>query len=75
MHGLLMLYTRCITLTFRPYIWSANATKEQHTPTWGKASLGLLLLLQLVISLQALQIPDPQRLAAVPVLAVPCQQL
>ena len=52
-----------------------NVTNEQHTCTCGKASLSLLLLLQLVISLQALQIPYPHRLAAVPVLAVPCQQL
>ena len=72
-----MSHMRCAVLQSRPYIWSAHANKEQHTCTWGKASLGLLLLLQLVISLQALQIPDPQRLAAVlvPVLSVPGQQL
>ena len=65
----------CTTLTFQTVYMVCYATKEQHTCTWGKASLGLLLLLQLVVSLQALQIPDPQRLAAAAVLGVPCQQL
>ena len=34
-------YTRCVTLTFRPHIWSAHATKAQHTCTGDAERLSL----------------------------------
>lgn len=34
-------YTRCVTLTFRPHIWSAHATKAEHTCTGDAERLSL----------------------------------